>query len=123
MYYKFTDNQSNIEAFYTTEDISLPYDDFTVPVDKNHWVIKENDEIYSLTHDIFTTFYSPSDELAKDYVDEIEILILNDKLSEIKMHINKEGNLSFNPEKLSFIDKMSLLRKVVKQNFTFNIRN
>jgi hypothetical protein len=122
MYFNFTDSVSNIEAFYTKDDISIPYDDVYVPIDKNSWVIKDNEDIFSMSHSAFTAFYDPTDDYAREYVDQIELDILDSELKNITLYAGEDGSLTFYQQKLTLKQKMKLIYKLYKNKFEFSIR-
>jgi hypothetical protein len=122
MYFNFTDNVSNIQAYYTKDDISIPYDDVYVPIDKNNWVIKDEEEIFSMSHSAFVAFYSPSDSFAREYVDQVELDILDDELKNVTLYLGEDGILSFHQQKLTLGQKMKLIYKLYRNKFEFSIR-
>lgn len=122
MYFNFTDNVSSVQAFYTKDEISIPYDDVYVPIDENNWVIKDNEEIFSLSHSAFLAFYSPTDSYAREYVDQVELDILDMELKNITLYAGEDGCLSFYQQNLTLKQKMKLVYKLCKNKFEFSIR-
>jgi hypothetical protein len=93
-----------------------------VPIDKNNWVIKDEEEIFSMSHSAFVAFYSPSDSFAREYVDQVELDILDDELKNVILYAGEDGVLSFHQQKLTLGQKMKLIYKLYRNKFEFSIR-
>jgi hypothetical protein len=75
-----------------------------------------------MSHSAFTAFYDPSDDYAREYVDQIELEILDNELKNITLYAGEDGSLTFYQQKLTLKQKMKLVYKLYKNQFEFSIR-